>query len=302
MSSYWEKQRDIKRPYRKKALQSNMSQVKESVDSNPPPQHSYNTATHKKTQPVRPGIDAHTYTGPVRSAVENLEFASLLDQARYPWHLSPKGDSANVIQRNSVTLSLGDNDWQDILVLNVDGSDGTEGAGTGDIHSPESLGGTPGAPGATEVGTLFPELQTDALGVVGDSASTNEFPTASGSSATGVAGTVQRTQPNQIFKIKSFGHSEATYHGTPASNPVTYEIWVDGKLFMSWANFQWAPVSPKSEQWEFDQPITVTQQIVFRIVNQSAGTLSDTISACFAGWSETLDGYQDLSHTQIEQT
>ena len=283
MSSYWEKQRDMKRPYRKKSLQSNMSQVRESVDSNPPPQHSYNTATHKKTQPVRPGIDAHTYTGPIRSAVENLEFASLLDQARYPWHLSPKGDSANVIQRNSVTLNLADNDWQDILVLNVDGS-----SGTGDIVS----GG----------GSQFPELQTDAAGVVGDSASTNEFPNASGSSGTGVSGTVQRTQPNQIFKIKSFGHTEATYHGTPASNPVTYEIWVDGKLFMSWQNFQWAPVSPKNEQWEFDQPITVSQQIVFRIVNESGSALTDTISSCFAGWSETLDGYQDLTHLQIEQT
>ena len=288
MSSYWEKQRDIKRPYRKKALQSNMSQIRDSVDSNPPPQHSYNTATHNKTQVVRPGIDAHTYTGPVRSAVENLEFASLLDQARYPWHLSPKGDSANVIQRNSVTLSLADNDWQDILVLNVDGSSGTEGTGTGDIVS----GG----------GSQYPELQTDSAGVVGDSASTNEFPNASGSSATGVSGTVQRTQPNQIFKIKSFGHTEATYHGTPASNPVTYEIWVDGKLFMSWQNFQWAPVSPKNEQWEFDQPITVSQQIVFRIVNQSGSSLTDTISSCFAGWSETLDGYQDLTHLQIEQT
>jgi len=289
MSSYWEKQRDMKRPYRKKALQNQMSQVRESVDSNPPPQHSYDTTTHKKTQPVRPGIDAHTYTGPVRSAVENLEFSSLLDQARYPWHLSPKGDSANVIQRTSVTLDdLADNDWQDILVLNVDGSDGTEGAGKGDIVS----GG----------GSSFPELQTDAISSVGDSSSTNEFPTAAGGSATGVTGTVQRTQPNQIFRIKSFGHSEATYNAAPNTHPVGYEIWVDGKLFMSWSNFAWAPVSPKNEQWVFDQPITVTQQIVFRIVNQSNAVLSDTISACFAGWSETLDGYQDLSYQQIEQT
>ena len=277
-----------------------MSQVKESVDSNPPPQHSYNTATHKKTQPVRPGIDAHTYTGPVRSAVENLEFASLLDQARYPWHLSPKGDSANVIQRNSVTLSLADDDWQDILVLNVDGSDGTDGSGTGDIVS----GG----------GSAYPQLQSDTTFSTGDSSSTNPFPVGGGSSdlpspenpgtaGDGVlGGTVQRTQPNQIFKIKSFGHSEATYDADPATHPVTYEIWVDGKLFMSWQNFQWAPVSPKNEQWEFDQPITVSKQIVFRIVNQSNAGLSDTISACFAGWSETLDGYQDLSHTQIEQT
>ena len=288
MSSYWEKQRDMKRPYRKKALQSNMSQVRDSVDANPPPQHSYNTATHNKTQVVRPGIDAHTYTGPVRSAVENLEFASLLDQARYPWHLSPKGDSANVIQRNSVTLNLADDDYQDILVLNVDGSSGTDGSGSGNI--------------LTGGGSSFPELQTDSKGVVGDSASTNEFPSASGSSATGVSGTVQRTQPNQIFKIKSFGHTEATYNADPATHPVTYEIWVDGKLFMSWQNFQWAPVSPKNEQWEFDQPITVSQQIVFRIVNQSNDSLTDTISSCFAGWSETLDGYQDLTHLQIEQT
>ena len=85
----------------------------------------------------------------------------------------------------------------------------------------------------------FPELQTDSKGVVGDSASTNEFPSASGSSATGVSGTVQRTQPNQIFKIKSFGHTEATYNADPTTHPSHCEIWVDGKLFMSWQNFQW---------------------------------------------------------------
>jgi len=290
MSSYWEKQRDMKRPYRKKALQNQMSQVRESVDSNPPPQHSYDTTTHKKTQPVRPGIDAHTYTGPIRSAVENLEFASIIDQARYPWHLSPKGDSANVIQRGSITLSLADDDFIDVLVLNVDGSDGSDGTGTGDIG------------GAT--GSQFPELQTDTKGIEVDSSnpSSNSFPVGGGSSSTGVSGTVQKTQPNQIFKIKSFGHSEATYNAAPTTHPVTYQIWVDGKLFMSWQNFAWAPVSPKNEQWVFDQPISVTQQIVFRIVNQANGTLSDTISACFAGWSETLDGYQDLTHQQIEQT
>ena len=288
MSSYWEKQRDLKRPYRKKALQSNMSQVRDTADSNPPPSHSYNTDTHKKTQPVRPGIDAHTYGGPVRSAVENLEFAMMLDQARYPWHLSPKGDSANVIQRASVTLSLADDDWQDVLVLNVDGSSGTDGAGTGDILTGDGAG--------------FPELQSDTIASVGDSSTTNDFPGASGSSSTGVTGTVQRTQPNQIFRISSFGHTEATYHASPSANPVTYELWVDGNLFMSWQNYQWAPVSPQSEQWQFKQPITVTEQIVFRIVNQAAGTLTDTITACFSGWSETLDGYQDITYQQLEQT
>lgn len=293
MSNYWEKQRDLKRPYRKKALQSGMSQVRESADSNPPPIHSYDTDTHKKTEPVRPGLDPHTYGTEVRSAIENLEFAMVLDQARYPWHLSPKGDSANVIQRSSTTLSLADNDWQDVLILNVDGSAGSDGSGTGDIVS----GG----------GSQFPELQSDSNFSPGDSATTSDFPVGGGSSAntgvtTDLTGTVQRTQTNQIFRISSFGHTEATYHASASANPVTYELWVDGNLFMSWQNYQWAPVSPQAEQWHFKQPITVTEQIVFRIVNQSAATISDTITACFSGWSETLDGYQDITYQQLEQT
>jgi len=295
MSNYWEKQRDLKRPYRKKALQSGMSQVRVSADSNPPPTHSYDTDTHKKTQPVRPGLDPHTYGGPVRSAIENLEFAMVLDQARYPWHLSPKGDSANVIQRASVTLNLPEDDWQDILILNVDGSSGTDGAGTGDILTGDGAG--------------FPELQSDSNFSPGDNATTSDFPVGGGSSAgtgveSGLTGTVQRTQTNQIFRISSFGHTEATYNADPSSHPITYEIWVDGNLFMSWQNYQWAPVSPQSDQWQFNQPITVTKQIVFRIINQSnaGANITDTITACFSGWSETLDGYQDITYQQLEQT
>jgi hypothetical protein len=287
MSNYWEKQRDLKRPYRKKALQSGMSQIRVSADSNPPPTHSYDTDTHKKTQPVRPGLDPHTYGTEIRSAIENLEFAMVLDQARYPWHLSPKGDSANVIQRSSSTLTLGNNEYVDILVLNVDGTTNSQ---------------TPTDPIS---GMNPPSLPLDTILSAGDSSTTNDFPGAAGSSATGITGTVQRTQTNQIFKISSFGHTEATYHTSDASgNPITYEIWVDGKLFMSWQNYQWAPVSPQAEQWQFKQPITVTQQIVFRIVNQSANglDLTDVITACFSGWSETLDGYQDITHQQLEQT
>ena len=68
----------------------------------------------------------------------------------------------------------------------------------------------------------------------------------SGFSVAGVAGSVTRGGTGEIYRIASFGHSELTNSsdstGT-SSDPVTYQIWVDGKLFMEWQNFQWSAVT-----------------------------------------------------------
>ena len=81
---------------------------------------------------VRPGIDARTYLrgdgkdGP--QAVYSAGTDKVLDLARYPWSLIPKGDSSNVIQRQliqfdsadtSTTVLLGNDEFVDALVINV---------------------------------------------------------------------------------------------------------------------------------------------------------------------------------------
>ncbi len=55
MASYNDKQRDVKRRYRKDAFQTGYDQAGDSVDATPLPFHSYSTETHTATQPVRPG-------------------------------------------------------------------------------------------------------------------------------------------------------------------------------------------------------------------------------------------------------
>ena len=131
MSAFNDNRRDIKRAYRKKAFQTNMSLVRKSVDDQPPPAHSYSTPSHQETTPMRKGIDPHTYDVDVRPAVEHLDFARMLDSARYPWHLVPKGDSANVISRAKYDFStatgtnIANNEYMDVLVLNVADSVGS---------------------------------------------------------------------------------------------------------------------------------------------------------------------------------
>ena len=61
--------RDLKRPYRKKALQSGYSQAADGVDAYPPPISSVSTTTTQQTQVVRPGIDPATYKMDVRTGV-----------------------------------------------------------------------------------------------------------------------------------------------------------------------------------------------------------------------------------------
>jgi len=124
--------RDVKRAYRKKSFQTGYALAGDSVEATPVPQHTYSTPTHQPTSVVRPGIDARTYLrgdghdGP--QAVYSAGTDKVLDLARYPWSLIPKGDSSNVIQRqliqfaaadSTTTVLLSDNEFVDALVINV---------------------------------------------------------------------------------------------------------------------------------------------------------------------------------------
>jgi len=291
----WDKQRDIKRKYRKKSFQTGMSPVRSTSDNSPTQFHEQATATHQPTQPVRPGIDARTYKVPVSD--QNGYPGLMIDNTAYPWNTAPKPDSANVIARQSFTGEIADNNYVDILTLNV-----------------SSKGNT--APSADTAGTLIgdvtgaaqpPTIETDT--VYNPSGTTSgggnpDFP-ASGYSVAGLAGKVTRGGTGEIYRIASFGHSQLTNSAGSngdASNPVTYQIWVDGRLFMEWQNFQFSAVTPKSSQWVFEVPITVTQQMVFRVVNESNGATTSThqIEACFSGWSEQMTGYTDISTQRLE--
>ena len=299
MSSFDEKRRDLKRPFRKKSLQTGMSVIDTSVDATPLPPASYDTPTHQATTPVRKGIDPHIYQKDVRPAVESLDFARPLDLSRYPWHLSPKGDSANVISRISWNFATGgqsvaDDEYLDVLVLNLAGTNSQS-------PGPAAIIGTGGpAP--------IPAYESQNVASGGDTTSGNpDFPQA-GNTTTGVTGTVRLPAPGEIYKISSFGHSALTaavnFSVAPtlsATDPIVYQIFVDGSLFMEWDNFQWSAVTPLESQWHFSQPLTVTEQIVFRIINKSGQTADlDDIEVCFNGWSEQFAGYTDVSYQQLE--
>ena len=128
--------RNVKRAYRKKAFQTGYSVAGDSVEATPVPQHTYSTTTTQQTSVVRPGLDARTYLrgdgkdGP--QAVYSAGTDKVLDLARYPWSLIPKGDSSNVIQRQmlqfianaggpstATELVLQDDEFVDALVINV---------------------------------------------------------------------------------------------------------------------------------------------------------------------------------------
>ncbi len=287
-------QRDIKRAYRKKAFQTGYSLITDTANPTPRPVSSYSTETTQATSPVRNGIDPRTYQKMTRPAVESLDFTHALDTARYPFHLVPKPDSSNVIARQKfdlniaydpstpLVLGLPDGEYQDVLVLNVSGIAGSQ---------------TPTG-SATNAPAPIPALETMAI-APSENNTNNEntrFPNQSGLNNTAVSGTVQRMGSDEIYRIATFGHTEGTGTG------ITYQIWVDGNLFMDWSDFQWSPIVPRVNQWKFDQPITIVEQIVFRVVNNTGGLLADTIDTCFGGWSEQYTGYTDVSYQQLTPT
>ena len=287
-----DKQRDVKRPYRKKAFQTGYSLITDTTDSTPRPLSSYSTTETQATVPVRPGIDPQTYQKMTRPSVEGLEFTHALDTASFNWNAVPKPDSSNLIGRQKVNFAaapagvgnLAVGDWYDILVINVSGIAGSQTAtGTGSPPPPQP---------ALTVTQISPASNDTASG------QNARFPNQGGVSGTAVAGSVQQISADEVYRISTFGHTEGTGTG------VTYQIWVDGSLFMEWADFQWSAIIPRVNQWKFDQPITVTQQIVFRVFNTAAasGVQAGQIEACFAGWTEQFTGYTDVSYQQLTPT
>jgi hypothetical protein len=85
----------------------------------------------------------------VRPAVEHLDFARAVDTARFPWHLYPKGDSANVISRAKYDFSVNNieganaagpppttEQYADVLVLNVADVSGSNSPSPASIPGP----------------------------------------------------------------------------------------------------------------------------------------------------------------------
>ncbi len=306
--SYGEDIRDVKRPYRKKAFQTGYSQKGAAVSSTPLPPHTYSTATTQQTEAMRPGVDPHTFRRAVRATPESLDGGTAIAGAFYPWHTSPKPESANLVQRQKVDLAvtpLPDLAYIDAVVINVsDGSVGTT-SWVGGVPTATPFVGVAPAPAIaqnTGLLTATPGAPTSTTQAKTVAASTNPTsPQATGGTTFAPTGTALITPGSnqEIYRVSTFGHTE-TAAGTPG---VTYQIWVDGSLFMEWTDYQWSPITPRSYQWFFDNPIVVQEQIVYRVINQTGAPISaagEVAEAAFAGWTEQRFGYNDVGYTQLQ--
>ena len=309
-----EKIRDLKRPYRKKAFQSGYSQKGNAVQSNPPPISSYSTVSTAATQVVRPGVDPQTFRRPVRATPQAGLEGIPIDYSNYPWHMVSKGNSANLIQRQRIDFTtldtynaagvlqnanqLDDNAYVDMVVINVADvlGDNTWRDSNADGVLDEVVGRSDYTSAAAP--QIPPQTYTGTAGVNG--ASTARFPIGSGSTQASVGGTISTGSTGELYVVSSFGHSEPSGLATPTTG-MYYELWVDGALFLQWQDFQWAPTSPKRDMWDFDVPVSVEKQIVFRVINRTGGAITTgNMDACFAGWTETQDGYDDTSRAKLQ--
>ena len=299
-----DKIRDLKRPYRKKALQTGYSQAGAGVQSTPPPFSSYSTDSHRATQVVRPGVDPATYKRPVRSTpAAGLEGVPI-DQSNYPWHMVSKGDSSNLIQRQLTDFTVLDtydaagvlvtansfdnNSYVDAVVVNV-----SDVLGDDTWRDSDADGVLDEVIARDDYTAARRPLIPPITGNVSAAtiSSQNRFPVGAGSSTAAVGGTVSHGSTGEMYVVSAFGHSEPS---TTAG--VYYELWVDGELFIQWNDFQWAPAAPKVDMWHFDVPIVVEKQIVFRVINRTGVAITTgSMDACFAGWTEVRDGYTDVS-------
>ena len=318
--------RNVKRAYRKKAFQTGYSVAGDSVEATPVPQHTYSTTTTQQTSVVRPGLDARTYLrgdgkdGP--QAVYSAGTDKVLDLARYPWSLIPKGDSSNVIQRQmlqfitnaggpstATALVLQNDEFVDALVINVTETNipGTQfwsGAGTADAFPTNQPIANIAPPVLPRVAANFVPTGTAATG------ENTRFPLQGGLTQAGVAGTSQLGSDNEYYKISKFGHSlvnrPAGAQDNILAHPITYQIWIDGSLALSWNDFQWGQTN-YADLWHFESPLVVEQQIVFRIINQSGAEIGtsgtpdgNNADAVFVGWTEQYYGYFDTTSQAIK--
>ncbi len=319
--------RDVKRAYRKTSFQTGYAVAGDSVEATPVPQHTYSTTTHQPTSVVRPGIDARTYLrgdghdGP--QAVYSAGTDKVLDLARYPWSLIPKGDSSNVIQRQLLqfitnvggpstasTLVLQDDEFVDALVINVtevnvSGSQFWSNPGTNNSFPTNQDIANVAPPAIPTIVSNFAPTGTST--VTGENL---RFPIGAGISQSGIAGTTRPGSDNEYFKISKFGHAlvprAAGASDDVLSNPITYQIWIDGSLAISWSDFQWGQTN-FADLWQFESPLVVEQQIVFRIINQSGAEIGTAAvpngvgaDAVFVGWTEQYYGYFDTTSQALK--
>ncbi len=319
--------RNSKRAYRKKAFQTSYSLKGDAVNASPVPYSSYSTETSVATQPQRAGIDPGTFKRPVRPSIENLNLhPNNVDSKAYPWHLVPKSDSSNLIQRQNVNLTtilqpngaatsnfLDSGQFVDLIVINAN-DDNILGTQTWSAPA-GSPAGTALQPCASSLPfTTPPTLPTTASTAVGGGGFTPASTgisfggTSAGGLATGVvtAGNPRNTaagRKNELYLIAKFGHTLPTLNGAATA---LYQIWVDGELSFSWNNFQWAAVTPPNQMWSFEIPLVCEKQIVFRVINVDGGggagvdTLTGNVQAAFVGWSEQQNGFTDTNRQGME--
>ena len=301
--------RGLKRAYRKKAFQTGYSQKGDAVNSTPVPYSSYSTETSVATSPQRVGIDPSTYKRPVRPAMENLMLhPNNVNSENYPWHLVPKSNSANVIQRQFFSLTglaggfLDAGEYIDAVVINVN-----------DARVLGTQSWVSGSPAASSLpDSTVPTFPSTASTSVGGQVFTpNSVGTPSGARSGGglftgitTAGTSTATEAgrkNELYLVSRFGHTEPT---TNNNATVRYQIWVDGELIFEWDDFQWSVVVPQSDQWKFEIPLVVEKQVVFRVINTGAvagaDTLTGNVQAVFVGWSEQQTGFTDTGRQALE--
>ena len=109
MVSPTDEQRNIKRHFRNQGFQTPFAKKGASVDPAPPPISSYSTTTHVATSPFKPGLTSQIQQREVIPLV-GVDAFRAYNYRTTPWHLYPKADSGNVIQRtrNAVdTIAIG---------------------------------------------------------------------------------------------------------------------------------------------------------------------------------------------------
>jgi len=290
----YERRRGYTNAYGKSSMQTGYSNKSDNVEATPIPYSEQNRpGASIPSKPVRQGLDPTIYNRGTQTPVSVGNTETSLFTSVYPWFLVPRPTSANVIQRQKLdfsSLNLPNNSYVDALVLNVSRAQGSQ-------YS-SSAGTLPAAPPTVPQNTLTSSGEAIS-GRQPYEASENRFPTGSGGTVSSVSGasTFTPASKGEFYKIKGFGHSEV-----PTSTAgITYQIWVDSRLMMEWNDFQWSPVTPKQDQWEFDVPLFVESQIVFRVINETGSTVNTgTIEACFSGWSEQKMGFLETDKVQIE--
>jgi len=131
-------QRNLKQPYRNKGFQIPYSLAGDAVDPNPPPPSSYSTTTHVATSAHREGLTSPVQQRPVRSRFGDRSALMRYNNLITPWHLYPKADSANIIERQKKnTGTVLDGASSDIFAVYLTDS------GSSQTGATSALAGTP---------------------------------------------------------------------------------------------------------------------------------------------------------------